>query len=70
MVKVYLKKNEGRLISQGGLWIFDNEINLVSGTYNNGDIVEVVSYKDDYLGYGYINDNSKIRIRLLTRNHD
>lgn len=68
MIKVYLKRNEGRIISAGGLWIFDNEIDKIEGSYNNGDIVEVVSYKDDFIGKGYINDNSKIRIRLLTRN--
>ena len=68
MTKVFLKRNEGRTISAGGLWVFDNEIESVDGTYNNGDIVEVVSYKDDFIGYGYINDNSKIRIRILSRN--
>ena len=70
MVKVYLKKNEGRIISSGGLWIFDNEIYHIDGSYNNGDIVEVYSYKQDFIGKGYINDNSKIRIRVLTRKKD
>lgn len=65
---IKLKKNEGRTISQGGLWVFDNEIDEVIGNYQNGDIVEVASFKNDFLGYGYINNNSKIRIRLLTRN--
>ena len=68
MTKVILKKNEGRTISAGGLWVFDNEIDYVDGDYINGDIVEVVSYKNDFIGYGYINDNSKIRIRILSRN--
>lgn len=68
MVKVTLKRNEGRTISAGGLWIFDNEIDQINGNYENGDIVEVVSYKDDFIGYGYINDHSKIRIRILSRN--
>ena len=68
MIKVTLKRNEGRTVSSGGLWIFDNEIDKISGDYLNGDIVEVVSYKDDFIGYGYINDNSKIMIRLLSRN--
>ena len=67
MVKVTLKRNEGRTISAGGLWIFDNEIDQISGPYENGDIVEVVSYKDDFIGFGYINDHSKIRIRILSR---
>ena len=70
MAKIVLKKNEGRTISSGGLWVFDNEIDYVDGTYINGDIVEVVSYKDDFIGYGYINDNSKIRVRILTRNKE
>ena len=68
MVKVTLKRNEGRTISAGGLWIFDNEIDQINGNYENGDIVEVVSFKDDFIGYGYINDHSKIRIRILSRN--
>lgn len=68
MTKVTLKKHEGRTISSGGLWVFDNEIDHIDSTYENGDIVKVVSFKDDFLGYGYINDNSKIRIRLLSRN--
>ena len=70
MTKVYLKRNEGRTISAGGLWVFDNEIDNIDGTYENGDIVEVVSFKDDFIGYGYINDNSKIRIRVLSRNRN
>ena len=68
MTKIILKRNEGRTISAGGLWVFDNEIESIDGQYNNGDIVEVVSFKGDFIGKGYINDNSKIRIRILTRN--
>ena len=70
MVKVTLKRNEGRTISAGGLWIFDNEIEKIEGEYQNGDIVEVVSYKDDHIGKGYINDHSKIMIRILSRRKD
>ena len=70
MAKAILKKNEGRTISAGGLWIFDNEIDRIEGEFVNGDIIEVYSYKDDYIGQGYINDHSKIRIRVLSRNRD
>lgn len=70
MAKAILKKNEGRTISAGGLWIFDNEIEQIEGAYTNGDIIEVYSYKDDFIGRGYINDHSKIRIRILSRNRD
>lgn len=67
MIRVILKRNEGRTISAGGLWVFDNEIDRIEGGYENGDIVQVESYKEDFLGYGYINDNSKIMVRLLSR---
>ena len=70
MIKVTLKRNEGRPVSAGGLWIFDNEIDQIDGAYENGDIVKVVSYKDDFIGYGYINDHSKIMIRILSRRKD
>ena len=67
MSKIILKRYEGRTVRDGGLWIYDNEIDKAEGAYENGDIVEVCSYKGDFLGKGYINDHSKIRIRLLTR---
>ncbi|MBR6233250.1 MAG: class I SAM-dependent rRNA methyltransferase [Erysipelotrichaceae bacterium] len=70
MIKVTLKRNEGRTVSAGGLWIFNNEIDQIDGAYENGDIVKVVSYKDDFIGYGYINDHSKIMIRILSRRKD
>ena len=68
MTIVTLKKGEGRTLRDGGLWIFDNEIDSVDSSYENGDIVLVNSHEGHFLGYGYINDNSKIRIRILSRN--
>lgn len=65
---VILKKGEGRTINSGGMWVFDNEIDKISGDYENGDIVVVKAFNNYTLGLGFINDNSKIRIRLLTRN--
>ena len=65
--KVTLKKGEGRLLKRGGAWIFDNEIAGVSGEFSNGDIVDVADYDGYPLGKGFINVNSKIRVRMLTR---
>ena len=67
---VILKKNEGRLIKAGGAWVFDNEIESITGEYKNGDIVIVKENDGITLGKGFINDNSKIRVRLLSRNAD
>lgn len=64
---VTLKKGEGRTIKAGGMWIFDNEIAAITGEFENGDIVIVKDFDGYPMGRGFINDNSKIRIRLMTR---
>ena len=65
-----LKKNEGRLLKAGGAWVFDNEIESILGEYENGEIVIIKDNDGITLGKGFINDNSKIRVRLLSRNSD
>ena len=64
---VTLKKGEGRTIKAGGLWIFDNEIANIEGAYENGSLVRVVDFDGYKMGIGFINDHSKIRIRMMTR---
>ena len=65
--KVILRKGEGRTIKAGGAWVFDNEIDQYAGDYANGDIVRVEDFDDFFMGYGFINHNSKIRVRMLSR---
>lgn len=67
---VNLKKNEGRTVKGGGAWVFDNEIESVVGEYEDGDIVLLKDCEGRNLGRGFINSNSKIRVRLMTRNSD
>lgn len=65
---ITLKKGEGRLLKAGGLWVFDNEIADVKGEFENGDLVSVQDFDGYPMGQGVINVNSKIRVRMLTRN--
>lgn len=65
---VTLKKGEGRTVKSGGLWIYDNEISEINGDFNNGDIVEVHDFDGYPMGIGFINTNSKITVRLMTKN--
>jgi len=67
---VRVKKGEGRTIKAGGAWVFDNEIDKIDGEFENGDIVIVEDFDGYYLGTGFINTNSKITVRLLSRNKD
>ena len=65
--KAILRRKEGRQFKAGGPWIYDNEIDLVEGAYQDGDILALTDYDGFFLGYGFINSRSKIRIRMLTR---
>ena len=64
---VTLKKGEGRFLKSGGLWVYDNEIATIMGSFVNGDIVLVHDFDGYPMGRGFINTNSKIAVRMLTR---
>ena len=64
---VTLKKGEGRTLKSGGMWVYDNEIDSILGSFENGDIITVHDFDGYFMGYGFINTNSKITIRILSR---
>lgn len=65
--KFYLYKGRGKRVENGHPWVYTDEIEQYDGDYVNGDIVEVYNYRGDFIGKGYINDVSKIAIRIMTR---
>lgn len=67
---VILKKGEGRTVKAGGMWIYDNEIDTITGSCADGDIVIVKDFDGYPLGKGFLNRHSKIRIRLMTHRAD
>lgn len=67
---VTLKKGEGRTLKQGGLWIYDNEIESIMGSFEDGDIVIVRDFDGYPMGRGFINRNSKLIVRMMTRDRD
>lgn len=67
MTLVTLKKGEGRALKAGGSWIYDNEIASIAGSFEDGDMVDVHDFDGFFLGRGFINRHSKIRIRIMTR---
>ena len=64
---VTLKKGEGRTLKAGGAWVYDNEIDSIVGTFEDGDIVTVHDFDGYFMGYGFINRKSKITIRIMSR---
>ena len=66
-MKCFLRKKIGDRVINGHPWIFGNELGDSEGTAEPGEIVEVYSYNGSFVGKGYINPASQIRVRLLTR---
>jgi 23S rRNA (cytosine1962-C5)-methyltransferase len=70
MTKVYLNKKINPRIALGHPWIYNNEVDRIAGPIEPGDIVEVYFFDGQLAGRGYINPNSQIIIRLLTRKRE
>ncbi len=67
MAAVILKKGAGRSLKAGGAWIYDNEIDRVTGDFEEGGMVRVEDFDGYPMGQGFINTRSKITVRMMTR---
>ncbi len=67
---VHIKKGEARALKAGGMWIYDNEIDRIEGSFENGDIITVADFDGYILGYGFINTRSRLTVRMLSRKKD
>ena len=57
-----------RWVEQGHPWIYADEVIREEGACENGALADAVSEKGKYLGTGFVSRESKIRLRLLSRN--
>ena len=67
---VTLKKGEGRAMKAGGPWIYDNEIESILGSFEDGDMALVRDFDGYPLGRGFVNRRSRLTVRMMTRNPD
>ena len=70
MQQVCLRRGEEKDILAGARLIYDNEIDTITGRFHNGDMVTIHDFDGYPMGNGFINQNSKIRIRMMTRKSD
>lgn len=66
--KFYVTPKGERAARNGHPWVFGEEVTKVEGVYANGDLVDVVTPKGKYIGTGFVNDASKIRVRIISNN--
>ncbi len=67
---VKLKKGQGRTLKAGGMWIYDNEIDTITGDFQEGDVVSVWDFDGYCMGCGFLNTRSRIAVRMLSRQKD
>lgn len=65
---ITVTKKAQLMLESGHPWVYDNEITAAPIEIDNGSLVDVISDKDKYLGTGFISLNSKIRVRIISRN--
>ena len=70
MTKVFLRKKIAPRVANGHPWIYGNEVEKIEGEVIAGDIVDVYYSAEKYAGRGYINPQSQILVRLLTRKQE
>ncbi|HEV8331489.1 MAG TPA: class I SAM-dependent rRNA methyltransferase [Steroidobacteraceae bacterium] len=65
-----LKRGEDRRLSAGHLWVFSNEVDTARTPLQGfapGALCRIVSERDKFLGYAYVNPHSLICARILGR---
>lgn len=67
-VKATITEKGEKAVRGGHPWVYAEEVTDISAEYQNGGLADVYSRKGRYLGTGFINDSSKILIRIISRN--
>lgn len=66
--KIYITPKGEKALRSGHPWVYSDEITDIDGAVENGGLADVYSAKNRFLGTGFYNDNSKIRVRIISRN--
>src|SRR5512139_2149793 len=64
--KVILKANRDRPLRQKHPWVFSGALDRIDPSCADGDVVDVVTPRDEFLARGYLNRRSQITVRVLT----
>lgn len=67
MRKIILRRRIGQRVLGGHPWVFGNEIDRIEDGLADGDIADVMTHEGDFVGRGYVNTQSAIVVRILTR---
>ena len=68
--EVRLRRGEEKDLRAGGCWVYDNEVSWVDEDCENGGIVDVTASDGSFVGRGFFNGESKIVVRLVSRERE
>ena len=66
--KIIITPKGEAALTGGHPWVYEGEVTAVDGAAEDGGLVDVVSRRGSWLGCGFYNSRSKIRVRLVSRN--
>ena len=66
--KITITEKGEKMLRGGHVWVYADEVISLSKDPKNGGLADVYSKKDKYLGTGFYNENSKIRVRIVSKN--
>ena len=66
--RITINKKAEEALRKGHIWVYGEEIAERDADIENGEIVDVYSAKDRFMGSGFYNDASKITVRILSTN--
>lgn len=70
MARAFIVKGKENRIEYGHPWVFKSDISYTDGEIQPGDVLDVYSSKNKFLGRGFYNPQSQITIRMLTYEHE
>lgn len=65
MVEIILKKGKEKAALQRHPWVFSGALEKIKGKPEDGDVVKLFAFDNEFLAYGYYNGNSRVAVRLL-----
>lgn len=66
--RLTLTKKGSDFLHGGHVWVYADEIVKAEGEFSDGGLADVYSDKGKYLGTGFYNSHSKIRVRIISKN--
>lgn len=67
MATLFLKRGRANPLWQGHPWVYSGAIAREDGSYEPGDVVDVADVEGRYIGRGFVNPRSQIRVRMMTQ---